>query len=405
MSEQNPLRAKRNIWSLATCQFLSSFNEDVIRMFVALFLLGKYQAKDACRISSLSYVVCWVPFFIFFGTAGAIADKFDRARVFVFAKHLSFIASTLATTSFYLNRPLLSLFSLSLFFCHVAILNPSKYSLISALVPSKHVTRVNSFLYILNMVASMLGQPLAAFLIQTTNKSFTICSLMCCFVALFEILISLKLPKAPPIQSNDKKFTFNPIKNYFNVLQTFKQAEKLKPIVLTYSFLYFASSIFRINIIPYGMLELGMRDTESVFLLIFSGLGFIIGAILSGTIKKQRTHLHIIQLVTMFIGPVFLFFYILRSKYTVIPLLGFFGLLIGMVFVSINSFIYLEADPKWIGKIIAATNFSSVLGSLLASGFILTFIDTPRDVFGFLSPFMVLFSFLFSKKLSQSIRH
>ncbi|RDB31149.1 MFS transporter [Candidatus Similichlamydia laticola] len=404
MGKHDTVQERKNIWALATCQFLSAFNEDVIRMFVALFLLNHAEGKNVCRASSFSYLAYCLPHFLLFGTAGALADRFDRTRVFVLSKYAALFASFLTTLSFYVNRPPFALAALFLFFCHVAILNPSKYSLIPELVPGKQITRVNSFFSIVNIVAGIVGQPLAALLIQTTNKSFTTCSCLCCLAALFEILLSSQLSKRASTSWQTSELTLDPIKNSIYVLDTVRKSKQLRPVVLLYSFLYFSTGVLKINIIPYGMIEMGMKETEGAFLLIFSGLGFIIGSIVSGSITKKGRHLRVIYFVTKLTGPLFFLFYLLHSPQTVIPLLALFGLLTGMVFVSINSFIHLEAPPSLIGKIYAATSFSGVFGSLFASGFTLIFSHAPRDVFGFLSPFMVLFAFLFSKKLSQSIR-
>ncbi|WP_157952465.1 MFS transporter, partial [Candidatus Similichlamydia epinepheli] len=219
MIKNETIRTKKNIWPFVTCQFLSTFNEEILRMFVSLFLLGSSHKKYACKVSSISHIAYSLPLFLLSGTAGVIADQFDRARTFLLAKRFALLSTLLTALSFYLDNPILSLLSLSVFFSHVAILIPAKYSLIPEIVPVIHIARVNSFFSIIGIVAGLIGQPLAAFLIQVTNKSFFSCSLICCLTALLEVLLSLKLQSATRDSIKMANISLSPLKN---ILRVFK---------------------------------------------------------------------------------------------------------------------------------------------------------------------------------------
>ena len=63
-------------------QFLAAFNDNVYKMIVSVFALESVAGKDeSSRYLALAGVVFVVPFLLFAGHAGQIADRFSKTRV------------------------------------------------------------------------------------------------------------------------------------------------------------------------------------------------------------------------------------------------------------------------------------------------------------------------------------
>ena len=88
-------------------QFLGALNDNIFKN--ALLLLIAFHAADKFTASSdtlinLSAGLFVLPFFLFSGTAGQLADKYDKALLIRLVKLLEIVIMCLAGVAFWLNN-------------------------------------------------------------------------------------------------------------------------------------------------------------------------------------------------------------------------------------------------------------------------------------------------------------
>ena len=74
-----PLLAERRFAPLFWCQFLSAFNDNLLKNALVFLLLWGVGGEGAGAQVALAGAVFIAPFFLLSGLAGEMADRFDKA--------------------------------------------------------------------------------------------------------------------------------------------------------------------------------------------------------------------------------------------------------------------------------------------------------------------------------------
>ena len=74
-----PLLAERRFAPLFWCQFLSAFNDNLLKNALVFLLLWNVGGEGAGAMVALAGGVFIAPFFLLSGLAGEMADRFDKA--------------------------------------------------------------------------------------------------------------------------------------------------------------------------------------------------------------------------------------------------------------------------------------------------------------------------------------
>jgi acyl-[acyl-carrier-protein]-phospholipid O-acyltransferase/long-chain-fatty-acid--[acyl-carrier-protein] ligase len=139
-------------------QFLGAFNDNLYKIVVAM--LAVHVATSAGGGSghlSLVGAVFILPFFLFSGYAGHIADVSSKRTVLIVTKALEIVAMALGFVAFLSGRIDLMLGVLFLMALQSTFFSPAKYGILPEMFPDRDLSRANGLLEMTTFLAIILG--------------------------------------------------------------------------------------------------------------------------------------------------------------------------------------------------------------------------------------------------------
>lgn len=357
----------RSFYFLNATQFLGALNDNVFKLLVIYLLINVKGPAAANSILSLAGAVFVIPFLLFSSSAGILADRHSKRTIIVFTKVLELAIMLFGLVTVWFEWEIGAYMALFLMATQSAIFGPSKYGIIPELVDSKMVSKANGSMTSFTYLAIILGTFLASFIVDITDKNFIIEAVFCVFIAIVGLLTSLGIGRTAP-QGSPKKI--NPVFLY-EIYQTLKVSWKiphLLPAIYGSSFFLFIGAFTQLNIIPFAMQSLGLSEVGGGYLFLATAVGIAIGAVLAGQLSKDRVEPGISCICGFFIVIFFflLYFFSWSLSITIVTLalLGVFG---GAYLIPFDAFLQVSSPDEKRGQVIAAANFFSFIGVLMAS--------------------------------------
>lgn len=353
-------------WLNAT-QFLGVINDNVFKFVMAFLLidaLGKDQASNILSATGAIYVI---PFLLFSSSAGILADRFSKQRLLVLMKTAEIIVMILAIFAFANKTPWGCYSLLFILATHSAMFGPSKYGIIPELVTADKVSRANGLITSFTYLAIIIGTFLASFLTEITNRHFTWIAGFCLLVAVGGFVSSLFIKKTEP-QGSVKKMNIFFVREIYHTLVSCRTQKHLLPSIFGSAFFLFIGAFTQLNIIPFAINSLNLNEVAGGYLFLATALGIAAGSYLGGKASRKRIELGLSCLAGTGIALFFILMAFFSTNiYLVTLFLVFIGILGGVFIVPFDTFIQLNSPDEKRGQTIAAANFLSFAGVLIAS--------------------------------------
>ena len=130
-------------------QFLGAFNDNVYKILVSMRAVHvAANTGSGSMYLSLAGVVFVVPFLLFSGYSGHLADVVSKRKVLISVKIFEIFVMTLGFAAFFSTRIELMLLVLFLMALHSTIFSPAKYGIVPEMLPDKDLSRANGLLEI-----------------------------------------------------------------------------------------------------------------------------------------------------------------------------------------------------------------------------------------------------------------
>lgn len=358
---------KHSLHFLNIAQFMGALNDNIFKLVIAYLIIDIKGTEDASIILAKIGATYVLPFLLFSSTAGVLADRFSKQRVMLVLKAIEIGTMVLAMIAFGYQSVWGSYCLLFLLSTHSAMFTPPKYAIITELVPQEKVSSANGLITSFTYLAVILGTFLASLLTEITNRHYVIVAGFCLLVAVIGFISVFGIKKTPA-QGSDKKLNFLFVREIYSTLVFCYSRKHLIVAVCGSAYFLFIGAFIQLNIIPYAIFALNLSEISGGYLFLSTAFGIAIGAYIGGKISKKRVELGLSCFAGMFIS-VFLFLLWLLSHHLIavillLVLLGIFG---GLFIVPFDSFIQIFSPNEKRGQIIAANNFLSFFGVLLAS--------------------------------------
>ncbi|MBS0624702.1 MAG: MFS transporter [Verrucomicrobia bacterium] len=360
----------RSFYLLNATQFLGALNDNVYKLLVIYLLINVEGPAAAGTILSMAGAIFVIPFLLFSSGAGVLADRISKRTIIVYTKIMEVLIMLFGLAAVFFESAIGSYTALFFMATQSALFGPSKYGIIPELVEPKMVSKANGSMTSFTYLAIILGTFLASFITDITNKNFVLVAIFCIFIAIVGLLTSMGIRKTAP-QNSTKKI--NPFFLY-EIYQTLKFSWKvphLVPAIFGSSFFLFIGAFTQLNIIPFAMQSLHLSEVGGGYLFLATAVGIAIGAVLAGQLSKDRVEPGLSCITGFFISIFFIILYLFSWSLTItiitLALLGIFG---GAYLIPFDSFIQVNSPDEKRGQIIAASNFLSFTGVLMASFFL-----------------------------------
>lgn len=386
-------------------QFLGALNDNFFKLLVVFLLINVKGTDFASSILSITGAVFVAPFLLFSSGAGILADKLSKTKIIVGTKIFEAILMVLSLFAVYYKSEISLYTVLFLLASQSAVFGPSKYGIIPEIVESKKVSKANGIMNSMTYLAIILGTFLASFLTDISNKNFMLVGTVCAIIALLILLSSLNIAKVPPKGSQKKLNPFF-LQEIYKTLSESTSQKHLLTNVFGSSFFLFVGGFTQLNIIPFGIQHLKLSEVGGGYLFLLTAIGIAIGSLIAGKMSKERIETGLACFSGFLLSLIFFLLFLFSANTPVtLLLLLLLGVAGGMFLIPFDAFIQLKSPDLKRGQIIAASNFLSFCGVLLAAVTLYLLCDqlklSPAAGFGIFGILTLTFTIIISGKMAD----
>lgn len=302
---QGGLLSSKRFLPLFVTQFFTALNDNVYKQSVVLLLI--FQAAtvaDGALYSNIAAGLFVLPFFLFSGTAGQLAEKTEKSKLIRIVKLCEIPIMIIGAIS--ILTQLTSLMLVTVFFMGLqsTFFGPLKYSILPQHVARNELTKANGLVESATFVAILLGTIFGTYYI-TKEVGPTYISVAILVLAGIGYFCSRFIPISP---ANDANLTltyniFASTKNVFSALNA--QTESVGKSVIGISWFWLIGAIILTALPNYVKHVMGGDELVVTSALVVFSLSIAIGSLLCEKLSRSRIELGIVPfgaiLITVFL--------------------------------------------------------------------------------------------------------
>ncbi len=395
------LLSKRRFGFFYITQLLGAFNDNVFKnalIIMITFQLSK-QDSDVNTLVNLSAGLFILPFFLFSGTAGQLADKFEKSALMRKIKLAEICIMLTAAIGFYIQEINLLLAVLFMMGTQSAVFGPVKYGILPQHLHKDELVGGNALVSAGTFLAILLGIITGGSLIADHENGRYWVSIAIIFVAAMGYLSSRGIPIAKAADSK-LKINWNPLTETWRSFAHVKKNRVVFLSVLGISWFWFLGATYLTQLPNYTQTILGGDETVVTFILAAFSVGIGVGSLLCERLSGHKVEIGLVPLGSIGLSVFGLSVYFLAQQEYSGELMGlsvFFeqayawpvvinflliGLSGGLYIVPLYALILERSDPERRSRTIAANNILNalfmVLSALLAIALLTNGVSIPE---------------------------
>src|SRR5580698_4786604 len=179
-------------------QFLAAFNDNVYKMIVSVGAveLAANQLLGS-RYLAIAGAVFVLPFLLFAGYAGQLADRFSKTRVLQVTKAFEIVITGVGIIDLYFGSINMLLVVLFLLAMQANFFSPAKYGILPEMLSEAQLTRANGLLELSTFAAIILGTSVGSLLFARWKGEPLVMGAMLLGIAIVGSFTSLFIRKVP----------------------------------------------------------------------------------------------------------------------------------------------------------------------------------------------------------------
>jgi len=379
--------ASQTFVALLATQFFGALNDNMFRWLV--IGIGKsYMPHSPSTVLSVGLALFVLPYLLLAAPAGYLADRFSKRQVIVACKAAEIVVMALGVLAIYVGSLNALFFVLFLMGSQSALFGPSKLGSIPEMLHREKISSANGVLGMFTIIATVLGSVAGMAIYTVTGEKgqddlwITAAALL--GVAVAGTITSLGIARLTPANPG-LTFPFRVVSQTYKELSTLASNRALLRVALGIAFFWTLGSVCQMNIDQFGM-EGGMLESSGkpnqmqvVPLLLSLVFGVGLGSVLAGVLSGGRVELGILPLGAGGIAVCSMLLFTVDGKlvdaegFTVMTAwaclwLFLLGISAGMFSVPLEAYMQYRSPRHCRGSILAASNFLTFLGMLLAAG-------------------------------------
>ena len=375
-------------------QFLGAFNDNIYKMVVSLFAIeaAARGGSGGSAYLSLAGAVFILPFILFSGYAGHVADVYNKRSVLIVTKSFEIVAMGMAIFALWSGRIDFMLFVLFLMALQSTFFSPAKYGIIPEMLPERDLSRANGLLEMSTFLAVIMGTAIGGMIFGMWKDRIGWIGILLIITAFTGICTSFGIPRVPSSGARNT-FRISPWGEISIGLRRLYHNKLLFMTVMGISYLWFIGALLQMDILLIGK-EIMLLDDKWIGILVtFLAIGMGAGGIIAGKLSGDRIEAGLVPLGSLGMGLFSILLSYSLSSFTMsavsLILLGFSG---GVFVVPLNALLQQKSGTQEKGRMIAANNLVNTTGILLASGILWLF----RDILGIGADWIALIAGVFS---------
>jgi acyl-[acyl-carrier-protein]-phospholipid O-acyltransferase/long-chain-fatty-acid--[acyl-carrier-protein] ligase len=391
--QQIAAHPRRGLTALLIAQFMGAANDNILKTLLGFAVVrGMWAGKLGEGGQGLIALCLFVPFILFSGWAGPLADKHSKRSISVWMKLFEVPLALLAGLGFITGNFWVAAIAMLLLATQSTFFSPAKYGMIPEIVPKANVSRANGILNMTTNIAIITGMLVAGIVSdsiqgsgETTDTTIGIWlpGIVLTGVAILGLSAIVFLPKLIPMDSATH-VPVNPLATYVSTLIEMCRTQLMK-IAIAWACFYLLATIVLLLVTELGSV-LDVDDTKLSYLLASIGISVGIGSLLAGFLSRGKIRIIMSKYaalgmaISMFeagLAPV--------SYWSTLVCLILLGLFAGLYAVPLQSLMQMLPKSEHRGRVLATSNAISFL--LMAIGSLLYWVarplfgDNPYDIF------------------------
>lgn len=296
MAEQSQFKllAQRRFLPFFGAQALGAFNDNVYKntlVIVATYQAASYTKLAPALLTNVAAGLFILPFVLFSGMAGQLADRYDKARVLKFVKAAEIAIMGIAGFGFATHSMEVLLGALFLMGMHSTFFAPAKYGLLPEVLRDSELVGGNAMVEMGTFVAIVLGTLVAGLLAADGSKSLIVTTLVA--IALLGFLSSLAIPKLQPAAPS-LKIDWRPWTSTWENLRAAGESRTVFLSILGISWFWFYGALVLAQLPLYTKDVLGGSEEVVTVLLVMFSAGVGIGSLLCERLSGRKVEIGLV---------------------------------------------------------------------------------------------------------------
>ena len=389
MSAPNQFRllGQRRFLPFFGAQALGAFNDNVYRnVLVILITFGGSisTSLDAEVLTNLAGGLFILPYLLFSGIAGQLADRFDKSRVVQVVKATEILIMALAGAGLVSGNLTVLLSALFMLGMHSTFFAPAKYGLLPQILGPAELVGGNAMLEMGTFLAILLGT-LAGGVLAASHGTTTIIGALTAIAAV-GFLMSLVMPRTTPADAS-LRIDWNPWRSTMAAIHAARESRTVFLSVLGNSWFWFYGALVLAQLPLFVKTVLGgSEEVVTLFLFVFSA-GVGIGSLLCEKLSGGKVEIGLVPFgsigLTVFALDLALgspasaaheafgarAFLTHAGAWRMLADIGLVGVFGGIFIVPLYALIQQRSRPEVVSRVISATNIINALFMVAAAIF------------------------------------
>ena len=386
----NPIEPKkRGLSALLVAQFMGAANDNILKTLLSFAVVrGMWGGELGEGGQGLVALCLFVPFILFSGWAGPLADRVSKRTVAIWMKVVELPLALTAGVGFITNNLWLTMTAMVLLATQSTFFSPAKYGMIPEIVREDRVSRANGILNMTTNIAVITGMLIAGLFSDGLSDSqhdwnHWLPGIALSSVAIIGLIAIVYLPRLSPMSASTK-VPLNPIGTY---IETAKRAWG-SPIItgaIAWSTFYLVATLALLVVTELGDL-LKVSDAKVTHILAMLGIAVGCGSLAVGFISRNKIRIDISRFAAIAMGSLLCVAGLIPPSYIGMMICMFgLGFTAGLYAVPLQSLMQLLPVPARRGRVLATSNAISFLfmaiGSLAYWGCRPLFGSDPQHIF------------------------
>ena len=381
------LFAERRFLPFFSAQALGAFNDNVFKnvlLILATYHAATYSSLDPRVLTNLAGGLFILPFVLFSGIAGQLADRHDKSRVLKIVKACEIVIMFVAVLGFVSQSIGLLLAALFLMGMHSTFFAPAKYGLLPEVLADTELVGGNALIQMGTFVAILLGT-LFAGLLAAHGDIGVICTALI-VIAAAGFAISLGIPRLAPAAPT-LRIDWRPWTSAWSNIQAARESRPVLLSILGISWFWFYGALVLAQLPLFSRDVLGGNEEVVTALLLVFSAGVGVGSLLCERLSGHKVEIGLVPFgsigLTAFAVDLYfavpdapsgsalsaLEFLHTTGAWHVLLDLGLIGVFGGFFIVPLNALVQQRARREVISRVIGANSILNAVFMVAAAVF------------------------------------
>jgi 1-acyl-sn-glycerol-3-phosphate acyltransferase len=293
-TSQFRLLGQRRFGPFFAAQALAAFNDNLFKnvlVILATYRTADYTSMPPELLSNVAAGLFILPYVLFSGVAGQLADRYDQARVLKVVKATEIGIMAVAACGFFYHNIALLLAALFLMGVHSTFFAPAKYGYLPQVLRDREIVGGNGMVEMGTFLAILLGTLAAGLLGEQGHLGLIIAATLS--VAVIGFLASLGIPNLAPTDTS-VKVDWNLWRSSWSNIQVARRSRVVFLSILGISWFWFYGAIVLAQLPSYAKHVLNGGEGVVTLMLVLFSLGVGVGSLLCERMSGHKVEIGLV---------------------------------------------------------------------------------------------------------------